>query len=312
MVAAFTITVALRAQEYEVDGTVELRLFKPDKSLWKDYEGTFRVNVKGCAWLIQVTETNDWGIPQRREVGTTDGKEMFEMVVPLKAGQIAPSGLATSNAIPVGNLDSSFTGHLWLMFASGCYYRTAAPGQLTPVFDWRATPYLNNRATMKAAWELIDGPGSLPSRVTYFESDDTPSAIYTVTGFTNAGAIKLPAGFHFSQPGTGHKEVSAIVTSVSPSCSRANLRPTLDQRVSMIDLRWHPDDPGVQFTAYQADYWPSVKQAQGIYFSTRSGAAGVPVHAPSKLMIVILVGLLIAPPVIIVLRKLRLRQNSKP
>ena len=64
------MTVGLRAQEYEVDGTVELKLTHSDKSQWKDFQGKFRVFVKGCAWLIQVTETNDFGIPQRREVGT--------------------------------------------------------------------------------------------------------------------------------------------------------------------------------------------------------------------------------------------------
>ena len=289
ILAVFAVTVGLRAQEYEVDGTIELKLNHPDKSPWKDFQGRFRVYVNGCAWLIQVTEMNDYGIPQRREVGTADGKEVFEMVVPYEPlspsdpvlvgvtnMQIAPSGLVTSSAIPVGNQDSSFTGNLWLMFASGCYFRTAAPGQLTPAFDWRATPYMNNHMTMKASWELINGPGSLPSRVTYFEPDGAISAVYTATDFTNAGAIRLPEGFNFSQPGTGYKEVTAVVTAVRPTCSRADLRPAIKQKLTMIDVRWHPDDLGGGFgggfPAYGADYWPNVKQAQEIYYSTRGGA----------------------------------------
>ena len=283
VLAVFAVTVTLRAQEYEVDGTIDLKLNHPDKSAWKDYQGRFRVYVNGCAWLIELTETNDWGIPQRREVGTPDGKEVFEMVAPYEPlspsdpvlvgatnMQIAPSGLLTSNAIPVGNLDSSFTGHLWLMFASGCYFRTAtAPGQLTPVFNFCATPYMNNHMTMNASWELINGPGSLPSRVTYFDPDGTISAVYTATGFTNVGALKLPLGFQFSEPKTGYKEVSAVVTAVSPICSRTNFRPVITQKLTMTDLRWHPQNLGAGFTAYGADYWPTVEQAQKIYYSTR-------------------------------------------
>jgi hypothetical protein len=312
-------TCRIAAQQYEVDGTVELLLSHTDRIVWKDFLGNFRVYVNGCAWLIQVTETNEFDIPQRREVGSIDGKEMFEMVVPsepispsgvlpavVTTRRFVPTALLASNAIPVGNLDSSFTGHLWLMFASSCYFRTAAPGQLTPVFDFGASPYMNPSARMKARWVLSNGQVALPSQVTYYGPDGAPSAVYAATGFTNVGTLTLPTGFHFSQPGTGYKEVRAVVTDIRPTCSRADLRPAVKQQTVMVDLRWHPNDLGAQFTTYRANYWPSVKQAQGIYFSTRTGAP-VPVRAPSKLMIVILVGLLIAPPVIIVLRKLRTR-----
>ena len=251
VLAVSALAVNLNAQEYEVDGNIELKLFRHDRSPWKDYQGSFRVYVNGCAWLIQVTETNDAGVLQRREVGTKDGKEVLEMVLPdepispsdaplagLKAGMMLPTGFLSSNAIPVGNLDNSLTGHLWLMFASGCYFRTAPPGRLTPVFDWRATPAMNNRFTMKASWDLING--TLPSRVVYFESDGAPSAVYMATGFTNVGSLTLPAGFDFTQPRTGYKQVSATVTAVRPTCSRADLRPTPKQTMVMTDFRWHP------------------------------------------------------------------------
>jgi len=281
----------MSAQEYEVDGRIDLRLSRPDRSLLKDYQGSFRVYVKGCAWLIQVTEMNDvGGIPQRREVGTSDGKEMFEMVVPYEpispsdpvvfvekamppGVHIEPGGTVASSAIPVGEQDNSFTGHLWLMFASGFYLSTATSGgQLTPMFDWRATPYMNNHATMKATWELINTPGSLPSKVTFFETDGTPKAVYEATGFTNVGALTLPNGFHFTEPGTGYKEVSAVVTAVRPICSRADLRPVLKQKTTMIDMRWYDENNGFQWPAYQADHWPTVAQAKRIYSSTGQSA----------------------------------------
>ncbi len=161
------------------------------------------------------------------------------------------------------------------MFASGCYFR-AAPTQITPVFNWAATPYMNNGATAKATWELTTGPVSLPTTVTYFGPDGAASAVYTATGFTNVGAMTLPTGFHFSEPGTGYKEVTAVVTAVRPTCSRDDLRPALKQQMTMIDLRWHPGDPEVQMTSYLADHWPSVKEAQEIYFSKHPKKAAAP------------------------------------
>ncbi len=113
--AVLSAAAVARAQEYEVEGTIDLRLAHPDRSLSKDFKGNFRVYVSGCAWLIQVTETNDWGIPQRREVGTADGKEMYELLEPYEplfpgdmitagtnTGQIAVSGMLASNAVPGG------------------------------------------------------------------------------------------------------------------------------------------------------------------------------------------------------------------
>jgi hypothetical protein len=322
----FAMTLSLCAQEYEVDGSVDLQLSRPDKSLWKEYRGSFRVYVKGCAWLIQVTEMNDWGLPLRREVGTSDGQETYEMVVPYEAisasdpvvfdvkasppgVHLAPSATVTSNAIPVGDDDGSFTGHLWLMFASGFYLRTAAEGQLTPVFLWGAAPHMNNQATMKANWELINVPGSLPSRVTFFEPDGTPAAVYTATGLTNVGAVALPTGFSFIEPVTGFKKVTAVVTAVRPICSRADLRPALKQRVDMYDLRCFDENDRNDFPVYEAGYWPTIKEAQRIYSSTRSRYSGAP---PSKLSIVMVLGLMIGPPVIIVLSKLRLRSQQPP
>jgi len=286
VLAVFAMTLGLKAQEYEVDGKIDLRLFLPDKSLANEYQGSFRVYVKGCAWLIQVTEMNNWRLPLRREVGTMDGKEMYEMVVPYEP--ISPSdpivfqtnalpqdisiarmGAVAPKAIPVGELDSSFTGHLWLMFASGFYLCTAVPGQLTPVFEWYATPHMNNDSIMKATWQLISTSGSLPSRVTFFKDNGTPEAVYEATGFTNVGALRLPNGFHFTEPGQGYKEVIAVVTAVRPICSRGDLRPALKQMAIVSDMRWYDKKHGDQFPLYEADHWPTVKQAQKLYHTRK-------------------------------------------
>src|ERR1035437_9156574 len=139
------IAFRLQAQEYEVDGNVELRLHHTDGSVWKDFKGDFKVFVKGCGWLLQINEANDFGMPLRREIGTMNGMELFEMLMPKETNSnsslsatpidvgspathksIPQTAFGTSNSIPVGPSDSSFVGHLWLMFASACYFRSAA------------------------------------------------------------------------------------------------------------------------------------------------------------------------------------------
>ena len=44
-----------------------------------------------------------------------------------------------SNNVPVGEADDDFLCHLWLMFASGCYFENLATNWLTPVYDINAS-----------------------------------------------------------------------------------------------------------------------------------------------------------------------------
>jgi hypothetical protein len=64
---------------------------------------------------------------------------------------------------------------------------------------------------------LFDANAGPPGAHLDFERDGTPDAVYAATGFTNVGALTLPSGFHFTEPGTGFKEVSAVVTAVRPT-----------------------------------------------------------------------------------------------
>jgi len=277
--AMFVMPLVGRSQEYEVDGTINMRIFQPDMASSGDYPGTFTVYVKGSGWLIHIMETNQWGILQQHEIGTTDGKDIFELEQPLGTSQLVPTATATSNTIPVGNLDTSLVGHLWLMFASSSYFRDAPPGKLKPVYNWHATPMMNNQFTLDANWQLLDGPGSLPSQVTYSNRDGSISGIYTANTVTNVGTFRIPGSFHFSQPDTGHKEVSAVVTAVRETCSLSDLRPAIKEKMVIADLRWHaPELVGFQFTSYKADYWPTVEQARKIFYSTRYWRSHAPLN----------------------------------
>jgi hypothetical protein len=260
---------------YEVDGKIQLRLHNSNGDVWKDFRGEFKVFVNGPGWMIQTIETNDFGSALRREIGTTNGTEMFELVLPYApldqtvapanlwgpdhGDEIAKAGSAYADCIPVGGLDSSFVGHLWLMFASGNYFRTAAPGQLTPVFDYWASPMLNSSKTVKAEWELSPKQGGLPVRVRYFEQGGEPTAVYTVTASTNISSVTIPTQVHFEQPLSHYKDVDIEVTAVRAGCSLTNLLPVMQGRLSVQDFRMDSNH------GYVTGHWTTLPEARAIY-----------------------------------------------
>ena len=107
------------ASEYEVDGQVSQMIAR--------FNGTnlsatasFTVYVRDCGWMIKTTETNENGSVSSREIGSTNGFEIYDCAPPLEGNSGTKRALIESNTIPVGWLDSAVAGHLWLMFASQC------------------------------------------------------------------------------------------------------------------------------------------------------------------------------------------------
>jgi hypothetical protein len=230
----------------------------------------FTVFVKDCSWLIQTTDHDEAGKALvERETACANGAEVYEVQRP-------PSGNSTearrsgnyativSNNVPVGQSDAYLVCHLWEMFASGCYFEELSTNWITPVYDLNASAAVSPDLKREAKWELINGQGSLPLSVVYFESGRLQSgprrtnATYTATGVTNVGGIKVPSGFVFelrtssrfaSGPvisGTTNaayrirKQVAATVTSVREGCSRKDLSPAASGMTIVIDHRLPP------------------------------------------------------------------------
>jgi len=228
--------------EYEVDGLVNQTMIQ--------FNGTnlhasasFTVYVRDCGWMIKTVETNEIGGIVAREIGSTNGAEIYECSHGL-GGSGPMMGQIQSNNIPVGEQDSAVVGHLWLMFASQCYWPTLNSDQLTPIYDWRASvgaasSVFGNRGKVSADWELLNGPGSLPREVRYF-----PNASYTITGTNSTDGMLFPAGFVFKQFQGDRliKRVEVQVTAIRPVCSRANLIPLPSKGTLVNDERF---DSGV-------------------------------------------------------------------
>lgn len=139
--------------------------------------------------------------PSIREVGSINGGEIFDIVIPAratnaashastnvlgqtnqtakaKAGAIAKPNpnshsLATvsSNSVPAAwNEPELFVSHLWLMFASQCYLEGRTNREITPLYDIDAAVVHDKDYTQMAEWTFLELGAHLPAYVAYLNT----------------------------------------------------------------------------------------------------------------------------------------------
>jgi len=255
--------------EYEVKGTITQTITYSKGPVIQKTNG-FTVYVRDCAWLIQTMENDGKGNNWQREVGSTNGTEIYEF-----NGRQA---FIYDTGIPVDLGYEQVDGHLWLMFASQCYWGSQHTDQLTPVFDFEASVGANPNRKVTAQWELLNGPGSLPREVRYLGEWDETNGLYTVTGTNSVGGMLIPNSFVFEERVVGQlsastlihelvvrKRVEAVVTSVQSVCSRKNLLPERGTgKIVTVDWRLKKPGSGNNVPSYvtpASENWLSVEEA---------------------------------------------------
>jgi len=251
------------ASEYEVDGQVSQMIARQNVTNLSA-TASFTVYVRDCGWLIQTIETNENGGVVSREIGSTNGTEIYEC----EPGRIgAMTAVIESNNIPIGWLDSAVVGHLWLMFASQCYWPGLNSDQLAPIYDWRASVgnHGQNRR-VSAEWKLLNGPGSLPREVIYFGALNDTNGLYKATGSKPVGGMLIPTGFIFEQYNNAKlvKRVDVEVTAIRPGCSRASLIPLPDGPAVIVDERFDSGVPSRPPSYHNpvVGQWPTVEESR--------------------------------------------------
>lgn len=276
LAAAMLVSRTGSAAEYEVEGEVKQEMDKSGGRVLHA-SASFKVFVRDCTWLIETVETNELGGVSHWEIGSTNGTETFERQEgigrrkPSESGtnslSLAPTsvakrptpelGIILPTGIPVGETDSAVSGHLWLMFASGCYWPTVTKDRLTPVFDWHASVANHGQnKRVEGGWNLLGGANSLPSRVWYLGSWGETNAIYTINGSQLVGTVSVPTGFVFKRFQVGSltedtfmqgmvlvKRVEVNVNAIRPVCSRTNLIPSPSGSAMIIDNRFDSGIP---------------------------------------------------------------------
>jgi hypothetical protein len=304
--AAITLAVVVAftswAAEYEVEGKIRQSIVQVN-SITQEYSCDFTIYVRDCSWLIKTIDHDGNGTIWQREVGSTNGMEIYESNVrldpagPAKQGtenddrtKTITSGARTSklpgqcfisgNSIPVELLDKGVNGHLWLMFASQCYWGNLNTNWLTPVYDWHASVGANPKGKVAAEWELMGGPGSLPLQVRYLGEWGQTNGLYRVTGTNSVQGILIPSGFVFEESHVGalqsngvihgmtvRKRVEADVTSAKAVCSRQSLIPVLESGTVIVDWRLKEPTSVNSVPSYimrHSGKWPSVEEAKAI------------------------------------------------
>jgi hypothetical protein len=144
-----------RGVEYEVKGRVNQAIYA-SKDISNVTSASFTILVRDCNWLIETLETNEVGSITKREIGSSTDGILYECeqwigrqnIQPMATNQTnrlypyetpPPLAFISSNSVPVGKTDSAVAGHLWLMFASECYWPSLKTDQLVPVYEWQAS-----------------------------------------------------------------------------------------------------------------------------------------------------------------------------
>jgi hypothetical protein len=317
--------------QYEIDGAIEQTSFNPrDGAPQYGLKARFTVFVRGSNWLIDTTEEKEGRTTRtslRRQIGSTNGAEIFEIVAPLagalrrtNANGAAPAApgpsrfnMATvvSNAVPVGQLDDSVVGHLWLMMASQGYLSGLKTSLLTPVYDVSASAPGDPNLKLNASWELLGGPGSFPAQVTYFQGNRVTDAVYQVTGVTNVNGTLFPSGFLFERyligtpKGRVIKRASALVTAVRPACSLSSLLPTVTRDTVVADRRVAPADDKRKIVSYRVNEgrgWQPATEVKKAYESKRNSP-----KTRSPLLVALVAAAVCSPPLICCASHLRKR-----
>jgi hypothetical protein len=322
------LAMRISAAEYEVDGHIEQTIYNFNGSIGAVEKSKFTVYVKDCSWLIKTTQSDTNGNPiVGGETACVNGSEIYEVIGPVD-GENAVIGhnsrsyntaSIVSNNIPVSMNEGKFISHIWLMYASGCYFRNLSTNWLTPAYDINAWLAFLPNLKREAKWELVNGPGSLPMKVTYWNSQNEGgdiNATYTATGVTNAGGIQVASGFVFEMrvknywasgpilPGKTvpeyniSKKAVASVTAIRPFCSRKDLTPTATGRTIVIDERPPRNStPRTNLSSYTVKdgvKWLPFAEAK-LAYGTRLASSQSAQVPPKKVSPAIIVVILLVP-----------------
>ena len=220
-VALFCFLAAGRASsavEYEVEGRLTQTMVQKDGGELHA-SASFPVFVRDCSWFIDMIETNENKEISHRQFGATNGNEFYECSMSPEYGSrnfnehpTNAAGLAslmshklmmaqiTPGQVPVGQLDNAIIGHLWLIFASECYWPTLTNSRLTPVYNWEAS--VRREAKIErclpsgSCWQA---PAPCPGTFNILGGWGRTNGWYHTTGTKTVGGMVVPTGFIFEE-----------------------------------------------------------------------------------------------------------------
>lgn len=214
------------AQAFKAEGRTKYQVFNQGKLVYSN-TNNFTAEVSGCDWLIRTVPLG------KGPDDTLDYTEMHHRHGEIKMiyAFISKTNKSVTNIIvkvegnDVPEDDGSTISHLWLGYASACYFASVTNGLLKPVWMLDDGDLRFENFQVQGNWILNNSAPKLPDSVVYFSdgnlrlkrgggerltlkapgpfSSGYTNAIYTVLGWTNFGsAIEVPHRFVFQRYGT--------------------------------------------------------------------------------------------------------------
>ena len=265
------IAAPVYGQEFTVTGITTYKvLYSGDVRVWRT--NSFTVSVSNCNWLIRSTPIHREELDYT-EMGYANGeiRMLYHFTKSVNGAETnILVGKVDQNDVPPD--DGSTISHLWLAYASGCYFAQITNTHLKPVwllddFDLRYEGF-----TVNAGWKVSDLTPKLPEFVVYFNDgvlrarDSTgrvsfkarppydggyTNAIFESLIWTNIGRIALPLAFSFQRFGLKNPAASsndlalinlieAQADQVSTAVGRISFGPSFAGTASVADQRFNP------------------------------------------------------------------------
>jgi hypothetical protein len=189
---------------YELHGIIQDERYVESLRSNVTNTGSFSVYVNDCGWLIRGDIPHLDRTTGVREIGSTNGTEIFEvslLIMPQFAPQESSEAKSDSAADPSpaqaqpistrqgfqafvkpGPMPASCSpsdgrfAHLWLMFASRCFFAGREDSEILAAYDINSCVTRGNDYTMEGAWVLSTAQPGLPLSLAYINRRGHPFA----------------------------------------------------------------------------------------------------------------------------------------
>ncbi len=283
-------TYYLKAQEYEVDGSIHFSAFRRSKLEYEEYRD-FSLAFNGTNWIIRTAKKDTLDRSEKAYIGNL----LFTL----------HSGYAESYSIPiVGNAgkieefmvpdpDGSRINVIWLAYCSGPYFKLLNNSKLHPI--WLLDdPDLRLTFMMDANWQLQNDLLGLPLSVEYINDgffhginskgvkvsfkEKSPfsfgytQAVFKVESSTNLSSYSLPLSCNFLRYSVANGDYELLTKetihtiNIKTNTILRDFHPQYSGRIDIADGRFKIQILGktgsYSYFRYSAfnNIWPSVDE----------------------------------------------------
>lgn len=274
------IAAELKAQRFQADGQLVYSVLDQDQTVGFVLHKNFSISRDGCRWLIRTSNANNTDDPSAiylYEEAGCDGTNIYTYSL-VDTNRLPPppdpkkktlwaNAYVEEGIVPFP--DDTLFFHVWLVYASSCYFRSVE-GRIKPVSSLKREQFDDPSFSVRAEWEFSDRSSNFLSQIRYL-TDDTyryqdaagikheipypppvkggyTNAILSILSFTNRGGLRVPMNFQITEYGNSFEtktkvdifkraEIVGTITNLTLSAPKSYL-PEITTEAAAIDMRF--------------------------------------------------------------------------